>query len=519
MITKFRLLFFFGASIVPFLALMAQNYSLVDSKFLITVLPFFILNIIGLYIISFLLHIRLSWDKSISLAILSLYLFYYFADIREALAHLFPLVDGIYKKALLFSVYILIYLIFSAIKGRLALLFLIFFTIFSIVSNTVILLFYEKEVPARSYNTFSENGMNGIGSNIVFQEKPNVYVITVDGYGREDMLFKYLNYKNDLIPYLEQNGYTVIKNSHSNYPITFLSLASTFTSSYLFDQGYHPFGRAPLYEIIGGKNPISSIFQENGYLLLHGEGGGHDVANCSNPHSICIKKSLFDLNSFGHNFIEKRISPELLGVILNKTPLYFLHNYFTSHIIVTIDQIIENLHRIREEHPLKPIYLYAYTIPPHPPFIFNADCSLKRVFKNKTNLGNSKDKTGYLDNLQCTNKNIKNFVEYIKEKDPSAIVVFFSDHGTDFSVDWVQDPEKWPEEVVEERMSNFIAIKLPQKCRAYLPDDLSNINIFPYIFKCLSGKDGAIKKNRCFATIYENTPYEGKFVEKPLPVK
>ena len=516
---SFCFLLFILVSLSPFLSIFAYNASILDAKMVLTIIPFFLANIVLLYILSIILERFINRETSISLAILSLYIFYFFSDIRDLILLIHQYLPIFAPKIISLFLIVFIYVLFFTLKSRLSVLFFTFFTLAYTVSSLVLLipllLYSSKKTDIIPVQV--QKNKNEPYDNITFKHKPNVYIITVDGYGRKDMLKRHLNFDNELIPYLEENGYTVIENSHSNYPITFLSLSSTFTGSYLFKEGQQFFSRAPLYKIIGGTNPVVNVFQENGYLLVHGEGGAHDVANCSNPNSICIKKSIFNVGSFFYRTIEKTLSPELLGVILNKTPLFIINNIFVNHYVVTIDQLIQNISVIKQKNiNNQPIYMYAYTLPPHPPLIFNPDCSLKHVFKDSKNLGGSQDKKGYLDNLKCTNKTIKNFVEYIKETDPSAIVVFFSDHGTDFSVDWLKDPAMWSKETVEERMSNFIAIKLPESSKNSLPKKMSNINIFPYIFRYLSGTQIPLHEDRFFVTIYENTPFEGKFIEKHL---
>lgn len=501
------------ASLTPILSILINNLSILNGKIILTGFLFFSLNVFFTLFFKKIFNFFFDQYKSISLSIVTLFLFYFFSEIRDfsfTVQKTFLFLDW---RVIFISFYVMLYILIFLLNSRFIYLFLVFF----VVMNFVVLLFSLATPHPDARTTSKPKSSLEFDSpfqNIEFRHKPNVYVITVDGYGRQDKLKKYLGLSNDLIPFLQASGYTIIEDSRSNYPLTFLSLASTFTGTYLFKEGQQFYSRGPLYDIIGGNNPVAHTFQENGYLLVHGEGGAHDVANCSNPKAVCIKKSLFEVGSFPYEAIESKISPEFLGVILNKTPLYILNNFFINNIVVTIDQIVRNIDNIRKDNPKSPIYLYAYTIPPHPPFVFNADCSLKRIFKNKKNLGDSKDKQGYLDNLKCTNKNIMSFVNYINETDPTAIVVFFSDHGTDFSVDWMKDPQEWSKESVEERFSNMIAVKFPQKCRARLPKTMSNINIFHQIFSCLSEKEIKNEDDRYFVTIYENTPFEGKFVEK-----
>ena len=63
---------------------------------------------------------------------------------------------------------------------------------------------------------------------------PDVYYIVLDEYAPLRTLNMFYDYDNtDFIEFLQERGFYVTKNSHSNYAETFLAMASTLNMKYV----------------------------------------------------------------------------------------------------------------------------------------------------------------------------------------------------------------------------------------------------------------------------------------------
>ena len=63
---------------------------------------------------------------------------------------------------------------------------------------------------------------------------PNVYFIILDGYPRNDILKKHVNFDNsEFTNMLEQRGFHIAKNSFANYSFSGLSISSTMNMDYI----------------------------------------------------------------------------------------------------------------------------------------------------------------------------------------------------------------------------------------------------------------------------------------------
>ena len=91
----------------------------------------------------------------------------------------------------------------------------------------------------------------------------------------------------------------------------------------------------------------------------------------------------------------------------------------------------------------------------------------------------------YINSIKCLNKKVYSLVSYLKESDPSAIIVLQSDHGpTPSFVTYDEDSSIYLQEDNWVRILN--AIKSPSICETWLQDDLRPINTMRYVLGCIS---------------------------------
>jgi hypothetical protein len=73
------------------------------------------------------------------------------------------------------------------------------------------------------------------------------------------------------------------------------------------------------------------------------------------------------------------------------------------------------------------------------------------------------------------------------EKDPEAIIVIVSDHGSGFGMSLSRSSNS-PASLYE-RYSNLGLWRLPEVCRHMLYPNLSPVNAYPIILACLTGQE------------------------------
>ena len=102
------------------------------------------------------------------------------------------------------------------------------------------------------------------------KQSPNIYYIILDEYARADVLKELFDYDNQaFLQFLQQKGFYVASQSHSNYSQTYLSLASSLNFSYLEDiairEGTNSTRRAPLRQMVQRNNVARAGGQSCGY--------------------------------------------------------------------------------------------------------------------------------------------------------------------------------------------------------------------------------------------------------------
>lgn len=338
-----------------------------------------------------------------------------------------------------------------------------------------------------------------------FKHKPNIYLLALDGYPRADVLEDVFAYENDaMMSVLNDVGFKVQKNAITNYPNTHLSLASTVMADYLDMEG-DPLFSAEWSARIVGHNAVVQALRHQGYRYIHMEAGVYALTKCLGYEDICIASAQNTISE--HEY-----------TLLQSTPWAYLKKIMPIDVYMTdpgasLKQLQDFL-KIQKESD-RPFFLFAHTVPPHAPYAYNSDCTVKDAFDHgyaEALFGTDKEFfDGYFDNIQCADKMVADFVSYIAENDPEGIVILFSDHGSHFTMDWRKKP--WTPRQITERYGVLNAVRAPQNCQDTLYDGMSNVNIMRFVFGCLTETPPVYLEDKQFFSSYvPDTPFYGEIV-------
>lgn len=283
---------------------------------------------------------------------------------------------------------------------------------------------------------------------------PNIYHIVVDGYGRQDVLLKYLGFDNSsFINFLGSNGFAVLSDSWSNYSITQASLTSTLNLDY-FENILKRFGdtRAADSAVTRGfatnairNNRLVSELKLTGYHYLHI--GSIWEATIRNPNA-----------DFEYGCSRFNLHNEFTRALVARSWLGPFEHIGGASIARCHQRMFANLAEILRVHKHQPYYVFAHVLLPHYPYVFNDDCSVKaqvemsNAFSLRKELWN--DAPSYLAQLKCVNLMLHDALNVIKAKDPGSWIVIHSDHGPDI-------PRLAGMSRISARMANFIAVHPP----------------------------------------------------------
>jgi hypothetical protein len=207
--------------------------------------------------------------------------------------------------------------------------------------------------------------------------QPNIYFVLADGYGRTDSLRTYLGFDNSAaIEELEDLGFFVARKAQANYPMTFLAMSSVFNMDYVVTPEmprYADRSRFAMY--LRGENATFERFKRLGYSIVQAGSGLWKEFGCWGYEDICIEQQTFGAGEvFRIGFGETEMA------LMEMTPL-FKRYVAAAKARGVFNGAVTNFagltKALRTVESGKPLLVMAHSYPPHPPFIYGPDCSIR----------------------------------------------------------------------------------------------------------------------------------------------
>lgn len=305
----------------------------------------------------------------------------------------------------------------------------------------------------------------------------DIYYIVMDRYAGASMrrLFKYDN--GLFLHSLEERGFFVARESRTNYPHTFFSLASTLNMNYLRNTLARPQDVYPLLE----TNQVASLLRSKGYRWVYFP-STHDPTRMREHDDVTYEYN--SGSAFSQHFFETTIARAIarhMGVARGLDKRTIRRNY-------TLFQF-KNLPRARKLDG--PVFVFAHILLPHEPFVFEADGG---VVTEQEERGRSL-RQNYVNQLRYANRRLIELVEKLQAGPPDErpIILIQADEGPH----WFQESET-PEgprlverpgnfetatrDELEQRFSILAAYYTPGVDPEGLYPDISPVNSFRAIF-------------------------------------
>jgi hypothetical protein len=330
-----------------------------------------------------------------------------------------------------------------------------------------------------------------------FRIKPNVYFFISDTHPDLNQSKAVLGY--DATPFfdgLKKLNFVVPETSYSNYPITFLSLGSTLSMQYVVTEQDRYSSRAPFYKLLRGHNIVFDRFRSEGYKVIRFEPGAWLGSDCQADESDCVKAGTPFLNVVQQNFWQETMLPDLLVFGRVGSAGQDIQAEVYPHGVTTARDVKRYLQNTR---PFSPYFVMVHSLPPHGPWIYQENCSVAQT--RLTDLPLSRLKERLARETRCTDQRLLELADYIAKTDPTAIVIFQSDHGTPIHNPFASD--NWNEAQIMERFSILNAWRVPDQCRNFVYEGMSSVNTFRIVFACLEGRTPKLLEDVSYIAYYE----------------
>ncbi|MEI6418405.1 MAG: hypothetical protein WCO82_04995 [Sphingomonadales bacterium] len=293
----------------------------------------------------------------------------------------------------------------------------------------------------------------------VFVRRPNVYHFLFDGLARPDVLKA--TYAIDLsqeTALLEAAGFTTATAVQTRYLDTVASING------ILDPGRNTNGAT---DLVPTATEVVRTFRANGYNYAH-YGEVFAFAGCKSDEDVC-------LTSDGQRLTEIDIA------FIRRTPTY---QVWKRRLLAGTDSrnLVANIEHVATKSVASPAFRFSYMVPPHPPFLFQRDCTL-----------NERQAAGFIDweivainhyaeSYRCVMRTIAAAAKRIAAADPEAVIIVSGDHGTMFR----RQGKAWSAEALAERRPVFLAVRAPEECRPAIAQLRQLNHLYPILFSCLS---------------------------------
>jgi hypothetical protein len=322
------------------------------------------------------------------------------------------------------------------------------------------------------------------------ESAPNVYLVLLDGYPRQDSLAAMDIDNAGFLADLAQRGFSVASQSHTNYHNTLLTLASMLNGRYLAalpeladPAGDFPAEERQLHRVLNGARLLDDL-RSHGYRI---------VASPSpyGPAALFSADLVMAHGSINH-FDQRLISRTFMGDLLSIVRPGLVDGWLQAATLGPMDDVAA----VAANHSA-PTFMLAHVLSPHPPFLFDAQgnaptvdacyaagCSLWTTERQVLGIQEAEYRRLLADQLQFVNARLLEMVDRIVAEDPAGVVVLFGDHGIRFDAG-----------VSVEYFRNFFAARTPGHANLF-PADVSPVNMLTAI------------ENAYLATTFPMRPYE-----------
>jgi len=310
--------------------------------------------------------------------------------------------------------------------------------------------------------------------------KPDIYYIVLDGYLRSDMLEELYGYDNaQFTGYLQERGFIIPSDVHSNYSKTAVSVPSTLNMDYVdsFSPGLEDSHFWWLMKPFIDHSRVRSVLESQGYqsVSLGTDWGVTD----NDTTDIYLQPYPIMLTDFETYFLGdtpfRYIQPALENIASVST--FDAHRNIINHSFHSLMDI--------PEIP-GPKFIFAHITAPHPPFVFDQngnpiDPPVAFSFNDANDFYGSPGeyRKGYIGQVKFVNTQLRLVVDAIlkKSKNP-PIIIIQADHGSGLLTDFTSAENT----CIKERFSPFAAYYLPGTDQGAVPSDLTPVNLFRIIF-------------------------------------
>ncbi|MBL0186808.1 MAG: hypothetical protein IPP97_13805 [Candidatus Obscuribacter sp.] len=335
------------------------------------------------------------------------------------------------------------------------------------------------------------------------EQRPDIYLIITDEMASSEVLARIFEYDNtDFVNALKKRGFAVMNQSHSNYPITRMSIASITNLDYM---DFLP-------PIVGRNCEDYSITNEllaSSTLAQLLKGKGYSYINIGSEMPPTDFSIYADIN-------KPPVLDEFAMRFLQSTAMAFVPDcgaWLESRRRETRLNAVEAL----ANAPAMcdgPKFVFCHVLCPHEPFSFNANGNPIDEFMPARNNGqwDKKARDGYVGQVKFIENRVLSAIDRILASSAQRpIIVLQGDHGSCAMDEMALENPR--QALYHERFSILNAYLVPEPIKNQLYDTITPVNSFRIILSQLFDFKLPHLEDRCYYTTYSK-PFRLKDVSE-----
>jgi hypothetical protein len=297
---------------------------------------------------------------------------------------------------------------------------------------------------------------------------PDVYIIAVDGYARNDVLQQCYGFDNAaFLSALEGLGFSVASKSSANYAWTFLSLASALNMTHLQDLAEQAGPRSR------DQKRAQQMIRDNAALAFL-KSRGYRTIHIASPWEGTRSNTKADETLGGRAHV---LGDDFARTLADSSLLVLFNSSLIKHMAEFYLDQFKNLESAGAEPGPKMVFVHFLL--PHHPFIFDRNGRILRSGSFLDQLVSRKtqwrEADAYIEQLVFLNDKLLSVIRsLLRPSGVPPVIILFSDHGP-----LVSNGE--PEIAKLARLANLTAAHLPGAPPDLLPEDVSLVNVLPLV--------------------------------------
>ena len=279
----------------------------------------------------------------------------------------------------------------------------------------------------------------------------------------------------EFLSLVRNNKYNYIQNSKNYYGNTIHDVSALFYLDKIFLNREKEIFKENTSIIF----PILMRHTEKSNLMVNLKNLDYNFKWLGNFFAYCPKYNLrFCLDKKGKFFIDTYLYINFF----RQTPIIqitwniasFFNYDFNKNFFYKLNNGIGRLHSHLEKNDNlivknKPTFYFTHHMSPHWPYLTDSNCNYQ-YFPGRANI------EGYKNAYLCNLNRIIQIINFLKLKDPNAIVIFQSDHNGELTRHNPEDKRKI-----------FNLVKLGETCLINESVNMSNINTMRLVLSCITG--------------------------------